>query len=75
MADLGASKILLKRAGRWKSDSVCDGYIEESKSSKLQISNLVGQNTSNQKMNDSKKETPISTSINLDNCSGFVINL
>jgi hypothetical protein len=41
LADSGISKIQLKRAGRWKSDTVCDRYIEESSSSKLQIAKAI----------------------------------
>jgi hypothetical protein len=42
LADSGISKITLKRAGRWKSDTVCDGYVDESKSSKIEIANALG---------------------------------
>jgi integrase len=41
LADSGVSKITLKRAGRWKSDTVCDGYVDESSASKFEIANAL----------------------------------
>jgi integrase len=72
LADNGASKLMIKRAGRWKSDTVCDGYIDDSTSSKIQIANVIGSTShsaSNLKASESAK------SIVLNGCSNVVINL
>lgn len=44
LAESGVSKITLKLAGRWKSDTVCDGYIDDSKNSKINIANALATN-------------------------------
>ncbi len=78
MKDSGASKITLKRAGRWQSDSVCDGYIAESSFSKLEISNLVGQAGRDIAVASCKKRTSTNSKVNkieISNCHGFVLNL
>jgi integrase len=60
MADAGTDKITLKRAGRWKSDQVVDGYIAQSTSSKLKIANALAsavmQNDSNDNPSSSKND-------------------
>lgn len=38
VADSGASMVALKRHGRWKSDKVAEGYVAESKTSKMIVS-------------------------------------
>ena len=40
LADAGADRGILKRAGRWESDSFAEGYVTESIYSKVAISNL-----------------------------------
>ena len=42
LADTGVSRLILKRAGRWQSDTVAEGYLAQSLSSKNTISNAVG---------------------------------
>ena len=41
LADSGANITTLKRHGGWKSDSVAEGYIEESVGNKAKIGNLI----------------------------------
>jgi integrase len=82
LADGGADKIVLKRAGRWKSDTVCEGYVEESIDSKLQISKKIcpaGSNIVNiEKDRHSKVDNDVKNVSNMtfNNCNGpFVFNL
>jgi integrase len=72
LADNGASKLMIKRAGRWKSDTVCDGYIDDSTSSKIQIAKAIG-STSHPASNLNASGS--SKSIVLNGCSNVVINL
>lgn len=77
LADTGVSKIILKQAGRWRSDTVCDGYIDESKSTKLTIANaLAGTSAIAEKIQSNS--SPVSSKIvcisNNSNCS-FVLNI
>ena len=71
LADSGkVDKITLKRAGRWKSDVVCDGYIEESKHSKKVIANALASNSDLcgvGKNNDSVQN------INISNVTGNIV--
>jgi integrase len=75
MADAGVDKITLKRAGRWKSDTVCEGYIEESASSKLIISKVIGSNSDvlNEKGCSNNSGTSTSNVYNFSGCSSFSI--
>lgn len=41
VADSGASMLSLKRHGRWKSDRVAQGYVDASKTAKLEVANLI----------------------------------
>jgi integrase len=52
LADKGADKIVLKRAGRWKSDTVCEGYINESLKSKVEISKKLNSNKLSKNVDD-----------------------
>jgi integrase len=70
LADSGVNKITLKRAGRWKSDSACDGYIEESKDSKIQIASAIsGFSNVKQDSTSSVKNVYIS------GCNNLTLNL
>jgi integrase len=72
IADSGVDKITLKRAGRWKSDSVCDGYIEESSSSKLLISKAVC--SDNKNVQNVQKNASNLNVYNINGCSGVTLN-
>lgn len=41
VADSGVSMLALKRHGRWKSDSVAQGYVADSKTAKLEVANII----------------------------------
>lgn len=41
LADAGANNLQLKRHGRWKSQSVAEGYVDSSKTAKLEISSMI----------------------------------
>ncbi len=71
LADSGVNKITLKRAGRWKSDTVCDGYVEESRHSKIQIASAIAGNVL-----PLNYAAPSSKTININNVTGnIVLNL
>jgi integrase len=56
LVDNGADKLILKRAGRWKSDTVCDGYVEESVDSKIKISKIISGDQRNTSLETSEKK-------------------
>jgi hypothetical protein len=75
LADRGVSKITLKRAGRWTSDSVCDGYIAESSISKLTIANALVNQANNNTVSKSDNDKCVKN-IYISNTTGnVVINL
>jgi integrase len=75
LADRGVSKITLKRAGRWTSDSVCDGYIAESSTSKLTIANALVNQANNNNVSKSDNDKGVKN-IYISNTTGnVVINL
>jgi hypothetical protein len=41
LADEGATSLCLKRHGRWKSDSVAEGYLRESKAALLETAGIL----------------------------------
>jgi hypothetical protein len=69
LADSGVDKLTLKRAGRWKSDSVCEGYIEESKDSKLNISKIISHKET-ESLHRENLQQKIATTINNISISG-----
>jgi hypothetical protein len=70
LADSGITKITLKRAGRWKSDSACDGYIEESKDSKIQIASAISG------FSNVKQESASSVkNVYISGCNNLTLNL
>ena len=76
LANEGCSLTGLKRAGRWTSDAVVDGYIEVSKKSKLNVSETIsgseGKLTKNN--NDTDKNITTIKNITINNCSNIVFN-
>ena len=44
IADNGANHLQLKRLGRWKSNSVAEGYLDNSKTAKLEVSTMISGN-------------------------------
>ena len=73
IADNGASSLQLKRAGRWQSSSVAEGYVSNSKTAKMEIASLV--NTSSVVVANASKETngDLLSNCSFSNCS-VVIN-
>lgn len=71
LADSGSSESTLKRAGRWSSAKVVDGYLDDGKKLKLGIANVISNSTA-------AKETDTSNSkvqnITFTNCSNIVFN-
>ena len=53
-ADSGLGLVGLKRLGRWKSDSVAFGYVEESKKSKIDIGNIFADGGGNFRENETQ---------------------
>jgi len=72
LADSGVSLTNLKRAGRWKSDSVAEGYIAESKYQKKDIAERI-QNISNTdtiiQIPPSNIAIPLPYTMNFTNCT------
>ena len=62
LANNGCNSLQLKRLGRWKSDSVAESHIDNSKASKIEIANMIGSS----KNSDT---SVIGTSSGLNNCS------
>ena len=69
MADSGISKITLKR--RWKSDTVCDGYVDKSKSSKIEMANALG--GMNSSTSNFSSMPPTTKNVYIQNITGNVI--
>ena len=42
LANGGVNRLILKRAGRWQSDTVAEGYLVQTQSSKNKISDPIG---------------------------------
>jgi hypothetical protein len=48
LAESGVATITLKQAGRWKSDTVCHGYVDESNNTNIMVADaMAGKATSN----------------------------
>jgi integrase len=77
LVDNGADKLILKRAGRWKSDTVCEGYVEESVDSKIKISKIISGEERNTSLESSEKKGNGSaqiTNIVISGGQGFTFN-
>lgn len=79
LAEADVSVIQLKLAGGWKSDQVCQRYIEETKSEKLQIASRLSffqdectTTTSKRKIDEVSESPPIN--ISMSNCTGCTLN-
>jgi hypothetical protein len=72
LADSVINKITLKRAGRWKSDTACDGYVEESKNSKIQITAAISGQAPVCK-NSSENISGFSKIVNISGCTGSIV--
>ena len=59
LADAGANHLQLKRHGRWKSTSVAEGYIDNSKAARVEISNM---------LNGDSSKAPVSAVDKFVNC-------
>lgn len=53
LADAGASNLNLKRHGGWKSDSVAESYLRDSKKMKMEIANLLSGQQPTEQLNAS----------------------
>jgi integrase len=76
LAESGVSTITLKQAGRWKSDTVCHGYVDESNNTKIMIANaMAGKATSD--CSPILREQPPTKSVTVSNnthCS-FILHI
>lgn len=70
LADTGVSSISLKRQFRWKSDTVAQSYIDQSKKSKADVANALSLN-----LGQSGSSSNSSKMVNITNCSNVIINL
>ena len=68
LADEGATVNQLKRFGRWKSDTVCASYVDNSKKARTDAAMMLAGPTTNQPATQSK-------SIEFKNCSNVVVHL
>lgn len=78
----GGDITMLKQHGGWKSSAVAEGYIEDSLANKSNIGNKifsgvsgVSSSVDNNIVNFTKKEGSGESSIVLNNCSQFTINI
>ena len=71
LVDAGADMLTLKRHGKWRSDTVAAGYIEESMASKNKISRMIaGSNKSEDESScEVNKVYTFSENVNLENLS------
>ena len=70
MAEAGASNALMKKHFNWKGDSTSNKYIDNTKSAKITISNMMASSNGGSHLSD-RDDTKV---INLNNCSNIVIN-
>jgi len=80
LAEAGASSAIMKKHFNWKSENTCLKYVDNTKSAKLGISNMIQSAPSSSSMCISKfEQTPIlpieKKAISLENCHNIVINL
>ena len=70
LADGGVSMTTLKRQFRWKSSSVAESYIAQSKKNKIDVGNHLkfGECSSSSKENNNEKKT-----VSITNCSNVFI--
>ena len=67
LAESGAPLITLKRAGRWQSDNVDQGYIDTSKRMMIDVSQMLNSN------NDTRISSSSSSSTNSNNNGNSVV--
>lgn len=72
LADTGASSVTLKRQFRWKSDTVCQSYIDQSKKIKLDVAKSLSLPSTSENASNPARESKI---IQISNCSNLIINL
>ena len=73
LADSGATRLTLKRQFRWKSDTVAEGYLAESKALKTDVASALTINTNS--FESSVENSKVVKQVNITNCSNVVINL
>lgn len=73
LADSGATMTTLKRTFRWKSDTVAEGYIDQSKCHKIDVAKSLTINTAI----NTGSQIPAESSkvVHITNCSNVIINL
>jgi integrase len=78
LADSGADTMKIKRHGGWKSNSVAEGYVEDSLENKKKIATDILGETSNcvSQISANSTTTSLSSSgVNISNCKNCVINI
>ena len=76
LADSGASRLTLKRQYRWRSDTVAESYIVNSKKHKNDVAtSLRIESNVEQRMDNAQTNSKGSNVVNINNCSNVVINL
>jgi integrase len=78
LADSGADIMKIKRHGGWKSNSVAEGYVEDSLENKKKIATDILGETSNcvSQISANSTTTSLSSSgVNISNCKNCVINV
>ena len=74
-ADSGATSMALKRQFRWKSETVAQGYLDQSKSFKMDVANSLSVTKISGNGNQSGLCNKNDRIINFTNCSNIVVNL
>jgi hypothetical protein len=76
LADSGASRTSLKRHGAWKSDSVVEGYLHNSKKIRTEIARQLDEDPPSIVNSRNASVTPFETTSSLkENVAPFVLNL
>lgn len=76
LADSGADILKIKQHGGWKSNTVAEGYVENSIENKQRIASRIlgGSSVENTQINTNAKTSSLA-GVNLNNCTSCVINV
>lgn len=76
LADSGADLLRIKQHGGWKSNTVAEGYVENSITNKQKIAtNILGETSMENTQINATQKTMLSAGVNITNCSNCVINI
>lgn len=73
LADSGISRTNLKRHGGWKSDSVAEGYLSNSKKMRKDIANMLSETPTNS-LSEGSGSGPVVYNFNFSNCNNVNVN-